>query len=342
MNDSYKVDVIIPIYNALDWLKLCVEAIFKNTNYNILGKVYLINDCSSEDMSQYLVDVKKRYGDFIEVINNKKNLGFVKTCNKGLSMFKNDYALLLNTDCIVAKNAIEKMAIHMQKNKKIGLLCPPATVASNMSYKIPDGMNFMQVNSLFEKFCAGKVFDACTVVGYCLMISKNCVDKVGLLDEAFGKGYGEECDYQFKAMKKGFKAKVCIDTFVYHQCRASFGISEKQMKTRDEHIKLFFDRWGDEYNKEFEKYNKNNPLDFINDNVDLTEAKYDRVITLKKDEMLNDYVKEINSLMLDGINIKVCCSQKQLDECQANMLFAPEIINKNKKVLTFFRKDSDK
>ena len=338
MKNNYKVDVIIPIYNALNWLKLCVDAIFKTTNYNILGTVYLINDCSSEDMSDYLIEVQKKYGSFIKVINNKNNMGFIKTCNKGLSMFKNEYVVLLNSDCILSKNALEKMANHMQKNNKIGLLCPPATVASNLSYSIPEGMNYMQINSLFEKNFYGKNYDACTVVGYCLMISKKCIEQVGLLDEVYGRGYGEESDYQFKAMQKGFKAKVCIDTFVYHQCRASFGKSEKEMMIRDENIKFFFNRWGNEYNKEMEKYKKNDPMVFINDNLDLNQATYDRIITLKKNERLSDYVKEINLLSLNEINVKIRCSQKQLDECEDNMLFMPEIIKNNDIVSRLKRK----
>ena len=326
MENKYKVDIIIPIYNALEWLKICVDAIFKNTNYNILGTVYLINDCSTEDMSVFFDEVQKKYGSFIKIINNKKNLGFVKTCNKGLALFQNEYVVLLNSDCILSKNALEKMANHMQKNEKIGLLCPPATVASNMSYSIPEGMNFMQVNSLFEKNFLGKNYNACTVVGYCLMISKKCYNQVGALDEVYGKGYGEESDYQFKAMKKGFQAKVCIDTFVYHQCRASFGVSKKQMEIRDKNIQFFFSRWGDEYNKEMEKYKKNDPMVYIKENLDLSEATYDRIITLKKDENLSDYVKEINVLALNGINVKVQCSKKQLDKCNENMLFMPEVI----------------
>ena len=57
-------------------------------------------------------------------------------------------------------------------------------------------------------------------------------------------------------MKKGFKAKVLIDTYVYHQCRVSFGESAEQLKIREEHLKIFFERWGEEYSRLMEKYQK--------------------------------------------------------------------------------------
>lgn len=332
MSKKYKVDIIVPIYNSLNWVKICVKAIFLNTNYDILGKVYLINDCSSDTkMKEYLSDIERKYGDLVEVINNKENLGFLKTCNKGLKKFKSDYVLLLNTDCIVSKNAIEKMADAMHKDKKIGLLCPIASVSANLSYGVPAGLNFMQLNELFEKNFKGKTFLACTVVGNCLMISKECVKKVGLFDEIFGKGYTEETDYHFKALQKGFKARVLIDTFVYHQSRVTFGESEKQLEIRKEHLEIFFKRWNDEYNRELEKFLKNNPIDYINNNLDLSNVTPDDTITLKNGDDIASVAKYINVMMLNGINIKLRCTKEQLDSCNEIMLFSPEIIENTEK-----------
>ena len=235
-----------------------------------------------------------------------------------------DYVLLLNSDCIVSKNAIEKMANAMSKDGKIGLLCPISSVAANISYAIPEGMNFMQVNEVFEKQFAGKTFDACTVVGNCLMISKNNISKVGVFDEIFGKGYTEETDYQFKSMAKGFKAKVLIDTFVYHQCRVSFGESEEQLKIREEHLKLFFERWGAEYNKLMEKYRKHDPIEYIKNHVNYSNVDYDYSIKVKKNDL--EVVSTIvNKAMLEGIHINVITKEKTVTEFDGIMLFNPMI-----------------
>ncbi len=320
---KYKVDVIIPIYNSLDWLKLCVESIFKNTNYDILGTVYLLDDCSSEETVNYLKEVKRKYGNLVKYIRNNKNLGFVKTCNKGLKLSTSSYALLLNTDCLVSANAIEKMANAMNKNKKIGLLCPISSVAANLSYSIPLGLNFMQVNEVFEKQFSGKTFDACTVVGNCLMISRECINKVGYLDEIFGKGYTEETDYQFKAHEKGFLAKVLIDTYVYHQCRVSFGESEEQLAIREEHLKIFFERWHDEYDKKYAKYVKNDPIVYINNNVSYDDIVDGKQIKIKSLKQLEEYAPIINTLMLDEVNIKVICKEKILNKYDGIILFNP-------------------
>ena len=320
---KYKVDVIIPIYNSLDWLKLCVESIFKNTNYDVLGTVYLLDDCSSEETVNYLKEVERKYGNLVKYIRNNKNLGFVKTGNKGLKLSTSSYVLLLNTDCLVSANAIEKMANAMNKDKKIGLLCPISSVAANLSYPIPLGLNFMQVNEVFEKQFSGKTFDACTVVGNCLMISRECINKVGYLDEIFGKGYTEETDYQFKAHEKGFLAKVLIDTYVYHQCRVSFGESEEQLAIRDEHLKIFFERWHDEYDKKYAKSVKNDPIVYINNNVSYDDIVDGKQIKIKSLKQLEEYAPIVNTLMLDKINIKVICKEKILNKYNGIILFNP-------------------
>ena len=322
---NYKVDVVIPIYNSLEWLKLCIDAVIRNTNLDIIGKIYLVNDCSNEETKNYLDEMGKKWERIVEVIHNKENLGFLKTCNKAIKMTKGDYVLLLNTDCIVSKNAIEKMANAMSKDKKIGLLCPIASVSANISYSIPLGMNFMQMNELFEKQFSGMTFDACTVVGNCLMISRDNIKKVGLFDEIFGKGYTEETDYQFKSMQKGFKAKVLIDTFVYHQSRVSFGESPEQLKIREDHLKIFFDRWGKEYNELVEKYRKNDPIAYINEHINFNDVKWDYEIKVKTLEDLEKVSKVVNSAMLSGINVKVITKGSVIDNSNAIMLYNPEV-----------------
>lgn len=240
-------------------------------------------------------------------------------------MSKSKYVLLLNTDCIVSKNCIEKLANHIENNQKIGLICPISSVAANLSYSIPEGMNFMQVNECFEQQFFGMNFDACTVVGNCLLISRKCIDKTGYLDEIFEKGYTEETDYQFKAHDKGFLAKVAIDTYVYHQCRVSFGESNEQLEIRNKHLKIFFECWGNEYDKKMQKYKKNDPIKYINDHVNFNNCKYDFVMKINK-KNIDSISKIVNNSMLNGINIKVKCKKRILDNFEGIYLFSP--INK--------------
>ena len=100
------------------------------------------------------------------------------------------------------------------------------------------------------------------------MISQECISKVGYLDEIYGMGYGDETDYQFKSMEKGFEAKVAIDTYVFHKAEQSFNTTNKMRSERlEKNRKIFFDRWGDQYYKLLKEYEKNDPIKYINDHV---------------------------------------------------------------------------
>lgn len=260
-----KCDVVIPVYKSPEWVKLCIYSLFCNTEKKDIGTVYLINDCDDELTENCLNNLANKYSQ-IKVLKNEKNLGFVKTTNRGMkeAMSGNsDFVLLLNTDCILSKNAITKMMDACNKNDKIGLICPISSNAANLTLEMFEGFSFMDMNRLLEEKFSGKLFDACTVVGNCLMITRKCIEKTGYLDESYGMGYGEETDYQFKAMSNGFEAKVIIDTYVFHKSEASFGSSKEKQERQAKNAKLFFDRWGSEYYSLMEKYQKNDPIQYI-------------------------------------------------------------------------------
>ena len=66
-----KCDVIIPIYNAPEWVKLCVYAVIQNTSLKDLNKIYLLDDNSNV----YTKNCLKNLKDFslsIPLIDTKK------------------------------------------------------------------------------------------------------------------------------------------------------------------------------------------------------------------------------------------------------------------------------
>ena len=273
-----KCDVIIPVYNAPEYVEMCIFALFTNTKEEDIGTVFLLDDKSNE-MTRNLIDnLAKKYPKKIKAIHNEENLGFIKNVNKGFSMAKEKYVLLLNTDCFVAKNTIGKLMAHMENNKKIGLICPICSNAANLTLEMYPGFSYMMMDELLEKKFSGINYDACTVVGNCLMISKECIDKVGYLDEIYGMGYGDETDYQFKSMEKGFEAKVALDTYVFHKAEQSFNTTNKKRAERlEKNRKIFFDRWGEQYYKLLKEYNKNDPIKFIKSKI----TKEDRIPNLE-------------------------------------------------------------
>lgn len=320
-----KCDIIIPIYNSPEWVKMCVYALYKNTPNEYIGKVILMNDNSDELTCNCIENLKRKY-EKIEVYKNESNLGFIKNVNRGIDKTTAEYILLLNTDCLVSKNTIPKLIEHMEKNKKIGLICPISSNAANLSYDIPEHYSYMQVDDLFYKNFKGMDFDACTVVGNCLMISRQCMKKTGYLDEIYGMGYGDETDYQFKAHEKGFEAKVAIDTYVYHKSEVSFGTSPEKQKRLENNRKIFFDRWGEAYNKKMQEYVKNDPIEYIKNNLKIEEKPEPEVLFFlpdihQKAGGVHMVVDIVNYLNINGCFANILT--ERIHEYKEIMIFTP-------------------
>ena len=227
-----KCDVIIPVYNAPEYVEMCLFSLLNNTDEKSLGSIYLLDDKSDDITHNMLDNLQKKYKGKIKVIHNKKNVGFIKNVNSGFDLSKEKYVMLLNSDCFIAKHTVEKLMSHMEKNSKIGLICPICSNAANLTLEMFPGFSYMQMDKLLEKKFSGINFDACTVVGNCLMISRDCLTKVGHLDEIYGMGYGDETDDQFQAMSKGFEAKVALDTYVFPKAEVSFNTTNKKRSER--------------------------------------------------------------------------------------------------------------
>lgn len=329
-----KCDIIIPIYNSPEWLKMCVYALYSNTPDEYIGKVILMNDNSDELTCNCIENLKQKYSK-IEVYKNENNLGFIKNVNRGMDKTNSEYILLLNTDCLLSKNTIPKLIEHMEKNKKIGLICPISSNAANLSYDIPEHYSYMQVDELFYKNFKGMNFDACTVVGNCLMISRECMEKTGYLDEAYGMGYGDETDYQFKAHAKGFEAKVAIDTYVYHKSEVSFGTSPEKQKRLEHNRKIFFDRWGEEYNKKMQDYVKNDPIEYIKNNLKIEEKPQPEVLFFlpdihQKAGGVHMVVDIVNYLNINGCFANILT--QRIHEYKEIMIFTPSNMENLKQI----------
>lgn len=321
-------DIIIPIYNSPEWVKMCVYALYKNTPEEYIGKVILMNDNSDELTCNCIENLKEKYNK-IEVYKNEENLGFIKNVNRGMDKTSADYILLLNTDCLISKNTIPKLIEHMEKNKKIGLICPISSNAANLSYDIPENYSYMQVDEMFYKNFKGMNFDACTVVGNCLMISRDCMKDTGYLDEIYGMGYGDETDYQFKAHSKGYEAKVAIDTYVFHKSEVSFGTSPEKQKKLEHNRKIFFDRWGKEYNEKMREYQKNDPIEYINKNLKIEGKPSPEILIYLPDIHQNAggvhiVVDIVNYLNINGVFANIIT--ERLHEYKEIMLFSPSFM----------------
>ena len=252
-----RLSCIIPIYNALDDVKILFKSILKNFNFNI-GEVIIVNDCSNQDTTNFLRDFSQRNNEFI-YHENEENLGFVQTCNKGISIAKGDIVVLLNSDTIIPKEFCERIIKCFNSDNKIGIASPIG--ASSVTYYIPlpQNLTLEEMNHrLREKHqCSYPLIP--NAEGFCYCIRKDVIEQQGYLDTIWGKGYHEEVDYAYKAITNGWTNVLIDDLYVFHKAEASFGKKNRsqQISKNDPEFKK---RWNGFKEKYIIENNLDNPM----------------------------------------------------------------------------------
>ena len=248
-----QISLVIPIYNALDDLKVLLASLLKNFNFE-LGEIFLINDFSNQETSEYLKEFVAKYDKF-KLLNNEQNLGFVKTCNKGMQQASGDIIVLLNSDTEIPTNFCERIIKCFDSDSKIGIASPISSYSGTYYISMPQNYNVEKMNIVLNKKhrCLYPVIPAAE--GFCFCIRKEVIEQQGYLDEIYGKGYHEEVDFAYRSITNGWKNVLIDNLYVYHKRHASFGIRQRE-KLIEQNNEVFHSRW-----KGFrENYEKENNL----------------------------------------------------------------------------------
>ena len=226
------MDIILPVFNGLEDLKKCIESLLKATN-KLNWHLHIINDAStSAAMVPFLAGLAKE--PRISIYHNEENQGFIKTVNKGFQLTNHD-VILLNSDTVVYDGWLDRLEAHANRQDKVATITPlsnNATIASFPEFCSEENTSLGLEPKELDKLCyqvnRGVALKVPTGVGFCMYISREALNSVGNFnDKDFGRGYGEENDFCFRAAAKGFVNLLACDVYVSHTGGVSFG-AEKQ------------------------------------------------------------------------------------------------------------------
>ena len=115
MKDA-KVSIILPVYNAKEYIKDCIDSILAQTYQNF---ELIIGDDASTDNS---IDICKQYDNpKIRIIKCEHN--YIRTCNTLLKFCNGDYIARMDADDIMLPNRIQKQVEILEKDESLSLCC---------------------------------------------------------------------------------------------------------------------------------------------------------------------------------------------------------------------------
>ncbi|MDO9464816.1 MAG: glycosyltransferase [bacterium] len=224
------VFIIILNHNGREDTIECLESIKAQTYDNY--KVCIVDNASTDGSQDYF---KKHYPR-IMLIENKANLGFAEANNIAIRHAMKtgfDSVLLLNNDTKVALDMLSELIKPMKINLTIGIAGPKMYyydkkntlwfARGKMDWKtgVTSHVGGMKEDTgQYDKIC-----DSDFISGCALLIHRNVISKIGLMDERYFY-YQEDIDYCTKAIKAGFKCIVAPRAKLWHKVARTSGGSE--------------------------------------------------------------------------------------------------------------------
>ena len=264
-----KVSIVLPIYNAADALKECLDSLVKCTPSCI--KIIAINDASTDaEVSNVLNSFSSVQN--LDIYTNDQNLGFSGTVNRGFSLANNTDIIILNSDTVVSPGWVSNLKIKAYSNPKVATVTPLSNNAGPFSVaKQSSPRDSAQIQKLLNSIGCSEHFalmqEMPTGHGFCLYIKSKAFEAVGYFDQDnFPRGYGEENDFCMRLKKKQLINTIDTKTYIYHAEAASFGSEKKASMVKEGRLKI--DQLHPEYTQEISDYFGKSSFNQVIQNLD--------------------------------------------------------------------------
>lgn len=272
------VDVIIPVYNGADVSLRCILSVLRaRREVRVAHEVIVINDASSDGQLNAELEALAAQGLFT-LLRNDENRGFVVTVNRGMQLHPERDVVLLNSDTEVYGDWLDRLRRAVEHEQRVATVTPLSNNATLCSYPntlhdnpYPLEVTYPELDRLAATVNAGLTVEAPTGVGFCLYITRSCLDDVGFFDaDRYGRGYGEENDFCQRAIRLGWKNLLAGDVFVRHWGAASFqGERARRLKQALELLDQQFPR----YQREVQRFIRADPLRPARAQLDVARLK---------------------------------------------------------------------
>jgi GT2 family glycosyltransferase len=215
------VSILVINWNGVKDSIECLNSMLKinYSNYNIV--VY--DNGSTKNETIELKEKFKKYKN-IDFVRSEKNWGYDEGCNQAIRYSKKkynpDYYVVANNDITVDKNFLLEFIKEMEKDPKIGGASPiiyyydrPKEVWWFGDIKYNAWTGKVKVNRKQNKTSGTDMITGCLMI-----LKKDVVEKVGLLNPKFFLSGSDTFEYSIRMKRKGFKLIYVPSSKIWHKC----------------------------------------------------------------------------------------------------------------------------
>lgn len=213
-----KLSIVIVNYNVKYFLEQCLYSV-RAAITGLDAEVWVVDNHSTDGSIEYL---RPRFPE-VNFIENQDNPGFAKANNQAIRMSSGEYVLLLNPDTVVGEESLRSLCYFMDEHPEAGGIGVKMIEGhgqflpeSKRSFPSP-WVSFCKIFGLSKLFPQShlfaryglqyldkeKIHEVEVLAGAFMLLRREALDKVGLLDEAFFM-YGEDIDLSYRVVQGGY------------------------------------------------------------------------------------------------------------------------------------------
>ena len=245
------VSAIIISYNGIGFIPACLltlRADLAGHDYEII----VIDNHSRDGTIEY---VQKEYPD-VTVIANPQNFGFAKAVNQGISVSKKEYLWIVNQDVRIRQGCINALLACSRVIEKPGVIGPKFVGFDgrlqrscrrfpryrHMVFELTGLAYLLPRSGIFNSWKMGDFNHQFSrsveqPMGAAMLISKNCINAVGPMDESFGI-FLNDVDFCQRVRNAGYTNYYCAEAVIEHYSGASVEQARPKMVWQW-HISMF-------------------------------------------------------------------------------------------------------
>jgi GT2 family glycosyltransferase len=245
------ISIIIVNWNTRELLRKCLKSV-EATVQGLAYETIVVDNASADGSEAMLGEQFPR----VRLIANPENRGFGAANNQAMRLMAGRYALLLNSDTVLADNAVRELFEFMERTPDAAMVCGQLLNADgsrqNSIAAFPSLLtlltNMPLLEVLFPKRFPSKRYaypgpiEVDSGIGACLMVRKRAIDAVGMFDERYFFFF-EETDWARQMRAAGWKIFHVPAALVYHLQGQSIGGS---IRSRIEFYRSryqYFQKW---------------------------------------------------------------------------------------------------
>ena len=237
------LSIIIVSWNTRKLLEDCISSILANPPTLPLD-IWVVDNASS-DTSPMMV---REHFPEVHLMANHENVGFGRANNQAIQRCTGTYVLLLNPDTLITTGALQTLIDFLETQPQAGaagakILNPDSSLQIS-SHPRPtlsrEIWRMFHLDALWPysaypltKWQVGQPQEVDVLMGACLLIRREVLDQVGVLDEDYFM-YSEEVDLCYRIQRAGWRLYWVPEAEVVH-----FGGQSSQQAATEMFLNLY-------------------------------------------------------------------------------------------------------